>query len=453
MNVTGRPAQFGRGVMVEVGGKLVDQFAVNLAKLLAGEQAGGASPAAGTSASVADTGNGAPATPAVATVPAAAAESEQEDSLNLIKLVGPAVLKRVLPIIAVAVAAVIGTLIWRRRGRQDHGGLARSGVRRGRPPSAHGAPVHRRAGAAESLDRILRNAVRGPSAGFSQGQAFLVLVGEDLKRFWDVAGAAAADTVTTAPLVIVPMSAKRVYLDRYAQPDKGWTDRDEQRWPVPFWHIDTGMAALLILLTVVDEGLGALYFGIVPEAVGPFREAFGVPETTSRSGPSPSATTPSRRRVTCGPAAVPGRGRHPLRPLVRRPLLGRGGSRLAGFAGRSPESRKSVPRAPGSPVSRPGSPAPCPGRIRAHGRIRCTGMHQILPGTRIHPQNGAAGAGEAVRARGHNPRTGRPRQTRPGHRADLGRTGAGTGIPEQTGHQGRRGHSGRNIPGPSGTMP
>ena len=84
--------------------------------------------------------------------------------------------------------------------------------------------------------------------------------------------------MTTAPLVIVPMSSKRVYLDRYARPDKGWTDRDEKRWPVPFWHIDTGMAALLILLTVVDEGLGALYFGIVPEAVEPFREAFGVPE-------------------------------------------------------------------------------------------------------------------------------------------------------------------------------
>ena len=39
----------------------------------------------------------------------------------------------------------------------------------------------------ESLDRILRNAARGPSAGFSQGQAFLVLTGEDLKRFWAVA--------------------------------------------------------------------------------------------------------------------------------------------------------------------------------------------------------------------------------------------------------------------------
>jgi nitroreductase len=128
-----------------------------------------------------------------------------------------------------------------------------------------------------SLDRILANAVRGPSAGFSQGQAFLVLTGDELKRFWEVAGEATFSSVATAPVVIVPLSSKRTYLDRYAQPDKGWTDRDEKRWPVPFWHIDTGMAALLILQTAVDEGLGAVYFGIVPEQVEGFREAFGVP--------------------------------------------------------------------------------------------------------------------------------------------------------------------------------
>lgn len=129
-----------------------------------------------------------------------------------------------------------------------------------------------------SVDRILANAVRGPSAGFSQGQAFLVLTGDDLKLFWEVVTIDSTfSSVAAAPLVIVPMSSKRMYLDRYAQPDKGWTDRDEARWPVPFWHIDTGMAALLILQTAVDEGLGAVYFGILPERVGPFREAFGVP--------------------------------------------------------------------------------------------------------------------------------------------------------------------------------
>ena len=128
----------------------------------------------------------------------------------------------------------------------------------------------------ESLDRILHNATRGPSAGFSQGQAFLVLEGEDLAKFWALRPK--GNDVSSAPLMIVPFAAKHVYLDRYALPDKGWTDRDEARWPVPFWHIDTGMATLLILQTVVDEGLGALYFGIVPEDVAPFRELYGVPD-------------------------------------------------------------------------------------------------------------------------------------------------------------------------------
>jgi nitroreductase len=127
----------------------------------------------------------------------------------------------------------------------------------------------------EAVDRILRNATRGPSAGFSQGQAFLVLEGEDLAKFWALRPH--GNGVSTAPLLIVPFAAKHVYLDRYAQPDKGWTDRDESRWPVPFWYIDTGMATLLILQTVVDEGLGALYFGIRPDDVQPFRELYGVP--------------------------------------------------------------------------------------------------------------------------------------------------------------------------------
>jgi carbon monoxide dehydrogenase subunit G len=45
LNVTGRPAQFGRGVMAEVGGKLIGIFASNLAEMLAAESAGPAEPA------------------------------------------------------------------------------------------------------------------------------------------------------------------------------------------------------------------------------------------------------------------------------------------------------------------------------------------------------------------------------------------------------------------------
>ena len=47
---------------------------------------------------------------------------------------------------------------------------------------------------------------------------------------------------------------------------------------MPYWDVDAGMAALLILLTAVDEGLGACFFGIPPERIAAFRAAFGVPE-------------------------------------------------------------------------------------------------------------------------------------------------------------------------------
>jgi len=137
-------------------------------------------------------------------------------------------------------------------------------------------------------ERLLEHGIRAPSAGFSQGWAFLVLesAGErDL--FWSATAhsptdpaAAPEDWLTRmrrAPLLIVPLSDKSAYLDRYAEPDKGWTDRDESRWSVPYWDVDAGMASLLMLLTAVDEGLGACFFGVPGNRVPAFREAFGVP--------------------------------------------------------------------------------------------------------------------------------------------------------------------------------
>ncbi|MBB4687681.1 nitroreductase family protein [Amycolatopsis jiangsuensis] len=129
----------------------------------------------------------------------------------------------------------------------------------------------------ESIRRIMANAVRGPSAGFSQGQSFLVLRGDEVKRFTEVVGHWSADAYRTAPLLVVPFAVKDAYLDRYAEQDKGWTDRSEDHWPVPFWYIDTGMAVLLILQTAVDEGLGAVYFGIGDEDFDTLRTEFGIP--------------------------------------------------------------------------------------------------------------------------------------------------------------------------------
>ena len=63
LNVTGRPAQFGRGVMAEVGGKLIGIFADNLAAMLAADGAGSGSEA-GSAA-----GSGSPAVPSAAVLP------------------------------------------------------------------------------------------------------------------------------------------------------------------------------------------------------------------------------------------------------------------------------------------------------------------------------------------------------------------------------------------------
>jgi len=162
------------------------------------------------------------------------------------------------------------------------------------------------------IDRALGNAVRAPSAGFSQGWAFLVLDRpDDVRRYWEVtADPSDPDPwlagLMKAPVIILPCSSKRAYLDRYAQPDKGWTDRDEARWPMPFWHMDAAMATMLILQTVVDEGLGALYFGIPPAVDRSVRDAFGIPDdvdpigavTIGHPAGGGAKGSPSRRRRT-----------------------------------------------------------------------------------------------------------------------------------------------------------
>jgi nitroreductase len=162
-------------------------------------------------------------------------------------------------------------------------------------------------------DRILSNALQAPSAGFSQGFEFLVLQSPDERAaFWRVTWPTEDDAalphlvgMRRAPLIVVPLSNKHVYLDRYAQADKGWTDRDERRWPVPYWDIDTGFAALLMLLTVVDAGLGACFFGITPERIPGFRDAFGIPDALTpigalsigfRAPDTPSPSIAGRRR-------------------------------------------------------------------------------------------------------------------------------------------------------------
>jgi nitroreductase len=172
----------------------------------------------------------------------------------------------------------------------------------------------------ELVDKLLEYAIRAPSAGFSQGWGFLVLTAPaEREAFW----AATTDDGDTpdswltgmrrAPVIIVALSNKSVYLDRYAEADKGWTDRDEGHWPVPYWDIDTGFASLMMMLGAVDEGLATCFFGIPPERTATFRAAFGVPKEYNPIGvlsvgyAEPDRKSPSLKR-----------GRRPVTEVVHR---------------------------------------------------------------------------------------------------------------------------------------
>ncbi|HEX5167237.1 MAG TPA: nitroreductase family protein [Thermomicrobiales bacterium] len=162
----------------------------------------------------------------------------------------------------------------------------------------------------ELLERIVKNGRRAPSAGHSQGWGFLVLeTPEDRATFWDVTNrpgqeeATGSPSMHTATAIIVPFANKQAYLDRYAQPDKGFPPNYEARWRIPHWYVDTAFASLTMLLSVVDAELGAIFFSVRDPA--PLREAFGVPD-----GFDPIGAIALGYPVPSGPPA-----RHGRRPV------------------------------------------------------------------------------------------------------------------------------------------
>ncbi|MFQ5855291.1 MAG: nitroreductase family protein [Anaerolineae bacterium] len=120
----------------------------------------------------------------------------------------------------------------------------------------------------EKIQKILRNAHQAPSAGFKQPQEFIVV--RDLAVKEALARAALNQMfIAEAPVVIVVCADTRRPATRYGE--RG----------VHFYSIiDGAFAAMLILLTVVDEGLGCCFVGAfhdeqvsrvlgLPEAVRP----------------------------------------------------------------------------------------------------------------------------------------------------------------------------------------
>jgi carbon monoxide dehydrogenase subunit G len=114
LNVTGRPAQFGRSLLPEVSGKLIAQFATNLEALIASDNATAEEAAAPESDGTGADSSGETVT--AAAKPATAPAIKQEESLNAFKFVVVPILKRVIPVAAVSAAvAVVIRKITRRK--------------------------------------------------------------------------------------------------------------------------------------------------------------------------------------------------------------------------------------------------------------------------------------------------------------------------------------------------
>ncbi len=159
-------------------------------------------------------------------------------------------------------------------------------------------------------------AQRAPSAGFSQGwDVVALLTPADRDRFWASAtepeALAHPDAwlrgVRPAPALLLMFADPAAYLDRYAAPDKGWTDRSLDRWPIPYWDTDTAMAALVVLFGATDAGLAPLFFGVAAPQHAAVKAAFGIPQDRRLVGVVALGTEAER---VLSPSLA--RGRRPL---------------------------------------------------------------------------------------------------------------------------------------------
>ena len=138
------------------------------------------------------------------------------------------------------------------------------------------------------LARILDAARRGPSAGFAQGQRFVVVTDAETRE--QIAAAAREAKyvsagfdpwLSRAPVHVVVCTRMGDYVDRYNEPDKA-TAPPASEWPVPYWYVDAGAALMLILLAAVDEGLAAGLAGV--HSFEGIKELLGIPEDVTPIG-------------------------------------------------------------------------------------------------------------------------------------------------------------------------
>lgn len=161
----------------------------------------------------------------------------------------------------------------------------------------------------EVIQRIVETARRAPSAGFSQGQSFVVVT--DPSTRLSIAEAANEQHyvasgldpwISRAPVHVVCCTSEATYRRRYSEPDKLRADRTPIEWPVPYWYFDAGCSAMLLLLAAVNEELAAGFLGLPSEGFDRVRHLLDIPSDVTPVGlvtigrPAPDRRSSSLKR-------------------------------------------------------------------------------------------------------------------------------------------------------------
>jgi nitroreductase len=161
--------------------------------------------------------------------------------------------------------------------------------------------------APEAVERILALARQAPSAGFTQGQSWVVVTRPETKR--EIARLCGEEEylargfhpfVSRAPVLLIACTSEAAYHRRYQEADKIQADGSEIVWPVPYWHMDVGCSVMIVLLAAVNEGLDAGFAGA--HDLDALRTLLGIPAEVTPVGVipigyrAPDTPSPSLKR-------------------------------------------------------------------------------------------------------------------------------------------------------------
>ena len=139
---------------------------------------------------------------------------------------------------------------------------------------------------------LIDKARRTPTAGNSQGVEFLVLDEQSaVDGFWEVSFSGKDKSrfpfpgLFRAPVLIIPFGIPSMYIERYKEEDKSYTNlgEDIKEWKVPYWLTDAAFATMALQLLAIENQMETCFIGLFDREER-IKENFSVPQNYEALG-------------------------------------------------------------------------------------------------------------------------------------------------------------------------